>query len=228
MAGKIKIRSTAEDGFEFGALHADPKGGRRRGGVIVIQEIFGLDQYVRADVERWAELGFEVLAPSMYDRVTPDFESGHDDAGMASAFATVRQAKPEHALADIAACIAYLKPRGPVFIVGYCYGGTMVWQSVCRLDGLAAGSSYYGGGVAAAADLTPKCPVIFHFGRKDAHIPADEVKARLNAAHPGAPVYIYENSGHGFNNDGRPDSDPDDAKLARERTLALFEANGAA
>lgn len=227
MAEMIKIRSTADDGFEFAALHAAPEGARR-GGVIVIQEIFGIDAYVKADVERWAALGFEALAPSMYDRVEPGFTAGHDEAGMAAAIAVVRQAKPEHALADIAACIAYLAPRGPVFIVGYCYGGTMVWHAAAHLDGLAAGSSYYGGGVAGAADLTPRCPVICHFGRKDAHIPADEVKDRIKAAHPEIPVYIYENSGHGFNNDGRPDSDPGDAALARERTLALFEQHGAA
>ncbi len=227
MAEMIKIKSTAADGFEFAALHANAEG-RRRGGVIVIQEIFGLDPYVQADVARWAKLGFEALAPSMYDRVEPGFVSGHDEAGLAAAFAIVGKAKPEDALADIAACIAYLKPRGPVFIVGYCYGGAMVWQAAGKLDGLAAGSSYYGGGVAAAADLTPKCPVICHFGRKDTYIPADEVAAKLKATQPGVPVYIYEKSGHGFNNDGRPDSDPDDAKLARERTLALFEQNGAA
>ena len=225
MAEMIKIKSTAEDGFEFGALHAEAQG-RRRGGVIVIQEIFGIDQYVRADVERWAERGYEALAPSMYDRVTPNFECTHED--MQTAIATVGKAKPEDALADIQACINYLKPRGPVFIVGYCYGGTMVWQAAGRLDGLAAGSSYYGGGVPAAVDLTPKCPVICHFGRKDGYIPADDVKAKLASVHPDVAVYIYEKSGHGFNNDGRPDSDPGDAKLARERTLALFEANGAA
>jgi carboxymethylenebutenolidase len=227
MGKMIKIKSTAEDGFEFAALHAEPQG-KRRGGVIVIQEIFGIDQYVRADVERWAKLGFEALAPSMYDRGNPGFDVGHDDAGMAQAMAAVRQAKPADALADIQACIDYLKPRGPVFIVGYCYGGAMVWQAAGRLEGLSAGSSYYGGGVAGSADLTPKCPVICHFGRKDGHIPADEVKAKLAEAQPQVPVYIYENSGHGFNNDGRPDSDADDAKLARERTLELFEANGAA
>jgi len=227
MGEMIKIKSTAEDGFEFGALHADAQG-RRRGGVIVIQEIFGIDQYVRADVERWAKLGFEALAPSMYDRDNPGFDVGHDDAGMAQAMAAVRQAKPADALGDIAACIAYLKPRGPVFIVGYCYGGAMVWQAAGRLDGLSAASSYYGGGVAGSADLAPRCPVICHFGRKDAHIPADEVKATLAKAQPNVPVHVYENSGHGFNNDGRPDSNAEDARLARERTLALFEANGAA
>ncbi|HEY3888550.1 MAG TPA: dienelactone hydrolase family protein [Caulobacteraceae bacterium] len=227
MGEMIKVKSTAGDGFEFGALRAEPQG-RRRGGVVVIQEIFGIDQYVRADVERWAELGFEALAPSMYDRTHPGLDVGHDDEGMAKAFVAVREAKPEYALADIQACIDYLKPRGPVFIVGYCYGGAMVWQAVGRLDGLSAGSSYYGGGVAGAADLTPKVPVICHFGRKDGHIPADEVKAKLAEAQPQVPVYIYENSGHGFNNDGRPDSDEADAKLARKRTLELFEANGAA
>src|ERR1700735_886107 len=149
MGEMIRIKSTAEDGFEFGALHAEPQG-KRRGGVIVIQEIFGVDEYVRADVERWAGLGFEVLAPSMYDRSHPGLDVGHDEAGMAQAFAAMREAKPEYALADIQACIDHLTPRGPVFIVGYCYGGAMVWQAVGRLEGLSAGSSYYGGGVAGA------------------------------------------------------------------------------
>jgi carboxymethylenebutenolidase len=224
MSEMIKIKSA--DGFEFAALHADAQG-KRRGGVIVIQEIFGIDQYVRADVERWSRLGFEALAPSMYDRVTPGFVSGHDEAGMASAMATVRQAKPEDAFADLAACVAHLKPKGPVFVVGYCYGGTMTWHAASRLEGIAAGSSYYGGGVPEAAGQSLKCPVICHFGRKDGFIPADAAKAKVEGAHPDVPVYIYENSGHGFNNDGRPDSDPADAALARQRTLALFEANGA-
>jgi carboxymethylenebutenolidase len=226
MSEIIKVKSTAADGFEFGALHAPPQG-RRQGGVIVIQEIFGIDKFVRADVERWAARGYEALAPSMYDRIERGFVAGHDEAGMQAARSVVGQAKVEDAMADLAACIAYLKPRGPVFIVGYCYGGTMVWQAAGRLEGLSAGSSYYGSGVAGAADLAPKCPVICHFGRKDGFIPADEAKAKLAQAQPSVPVYIYENSGHGFNNDGRADADAADAKLARDRTVALFEANGA-
>jgi carboxymethylenebutenolidase len=104
----------------------------------------------------------------------------------------------------------------------------MVWLAASRVKGLAAGSSYYGGQVAGMAGLPLSCPVIIHLGRTDAHIPADEVKARVTAAHPEVPVYIYEQSGHGFNNDGRPDSNLEDARLARQRTLDLFEANGAA
>src|ERR1700744_5569745 len=115
MIKRIDIRSTA-DGFEFEALHAEPQS-KRRGGVIVIQEIFGLDKYVQQDVERWARAGFEVVAPSMYDRIEPGFTAGHDEEGLREAFGIVQQAKPEDALADIAACIDFLAPRGPVFIV---------------------------------------------------------------------------------------------------------------
>jgi len=227
MAEMIKIKSTAADGFEFGAYHADAQG-RRKGGVVVIQEIFGIDQYVRADVERWAAAGFEAIAPAMYDRTHPGLDVGHDDAGMAVAFAAMRGGDPATAIDDLTACVNALKAKGPVFVVGYCYGGAMTWQAAGRIDGIAAASSYYGGGVAGAADLTPKCPTICHFGRKDAHIPADETKTAIQAAQPQVQVYIYEKSGHGFNNDGRPDSDADDAALARKRTLELFEANGAA
>jgi carboxymethylenebutenolidase len=86
MTEMIKIKSTAVDGFEFGAYHPEAQG-KRKGGVVVIQEIFGIDQYVRADVERWAKAGFEAIAPAMYDRTHPGLDVGHDDAGLAVAMA---------------------------------------------------------------------------------------------------------------------------------------------
>jgi carboxymethylenebutenolidase len=226
MTDRITLTSP-HDGFAFEALHAQPRG-RRKGGVIVIQEIFGLDEYVRADVERWAALGFEVLAPAMFDRQQKGFDVGHDPEGLQAGVKHAGANGPDNAMSDIQACTDFLKERGPVFIVGYCYGGTMVWLAASRVKGLSAGSSYYGGQVAGLASLPLSCPVIVNLGRKDAHIPADEVKAKVTEAHPEVAVYIYENSGHGFNNDGRPDSDLADARLARERSLALFEANGAA
>lgn len=219
--------TAVHDGFVFTAAHEHPQGARR-GGVIVIQEIFGLDQYVQADVARWAELGFEVVAPAMFDRQELGFVADHDPAGFEAGVKYAKANGPENAMGDIQACIDFLAPRGPVFIVGYCYGGTMVWLAASRCKGLSAGSSYYGGQVVGMASLPLSCPVIVHLGRKDAHIPADTVKAAVQTAHPDVPVYIYEASGHGFNNDGRPDSDLADAELARARTLALFVANGAA
>lgn len=226
MTDRITLTSP-HDGFRFEALHAEPER-RRRGGVIVIQEIFGLDQYVHADVARWSGLGFEVLAPSMFDRGQKGFTAEHDPEGLQAGVKLATGNGPDNAMSDIQACVDALKDKGPVFIVGYCYGGTMVWLAASRVKGLSAGSSYYGGQVAGMASLPLSCPVIVHLGRTDAHIPADEVKARVTAAHPEVPVYIYEASGHGFNNDGRPDSNLEDAQLARKRTLELFEANGAA
>lgn len=226
MAEMIKLTS-AGDGFCFGALHAEPQG-PRRGGVIVIQEVFGIDLAVRADVARWAALGFEVLAPSMFDRQEPGFVAQHDADGIQAGVKYAMANGFDNPMGDVQACIDALGPKGPVFIVGYCYGGSITWAAASRCKGLAAASSYYGSRVADMAALPLSCPVIVHLGRNDGHIPAEPLKAAIEAAHPEVPVYVYEASGHGFNNDGREGADPADAALARQRTLALFEANGAA
>ncbi len=217
----------AHDGFAFTALHAEAQGARR-GGVIVIQEIFGLDKYVHEDAARWSALGFEVLAPSMFDRQDKGFTAEHSPEGVQKGIGYAMANGQDNAMGDIAACVAHLAPRGPVFIVGYCYGGTMSWLAASRVSGLSAASCYYGGQIAAMAELELSCPVMVHLGRTDAHIPADEVKAKIAAAHPEVSVFIYEGSGHGFNNDGVAAQDPTDALNARQRTLALFAANGAA
>jgi carboxymethylenebutenolidase len=225
MGEMIRLNSKVDDA-EFGAYRAAPKG-RRRGGVVVIQEIFGIDKYVRDDVERWAALGFEAIAPSMFDRSEPGFEADHDPDGLAQGFKYAQANTLENALDDIQTCVDLLKKDGPVFIVGYCYGGSMVWQAAAKAHDIAAGSAYYGGHIQANASLKPRCPVIIHLGRKDSHIPADAVKAAVGEANPNVPVYIYEASGHGFNNEGGPGYDKADAELARARTLDLFEQNGA-
>ena len=225
MAEMIKLNSKIDDA-EFGAYHVEARG-RRRGGVVVIQEIFGIDEYVRADCERWAALGFEALAPSLFDRFEPGFEVEHSPDGIQAGFKHAQANTMDNALADVQTCIDFLKAKGPVFATGYCYGGSIVWLGAHHLTGLAAGASYYGGTVLANAALKPRCPVIVHLGRKDSHIPADEVQAALRGHHAHVPVYIYENSGHGFNNEGGPGWDDADARLARKRTLELFEQNGA-
>ena len=218
--------TSAIDGFAFTAAHALPQG-ERKGGIVVVQEIFGLDQYVMADVARWSALGFEVLAPSIFDRAEPGFLAEHDPQGFQTGVSYVQKVGIDAMLSDIQACIDELAPRGPVFAVGYCLGGSLVWLAAGKLKGLAAGAAYYGSMIAANAELPLNAPVVVHLGRKDGHIPANEVKAKVLAAHPETTVHIYENSGHGFNNDGRPDSDLDDAKLARQRSLAFFQTHGA-
>ena len=218
--------TSAIDGFDFTAAHAAPQG-ERKGGIVVVQEIFGLDQYVMADVARWSALGFEVLAPSIFDRAAPGYVADHEPAAFPVGIGHVGTVGLDKMLSDIQACIDDLAARGPVFAVGYCLGGSLVWLAAAKLKGLAAGAAYYGSMIAANAELALNAPVVVHLGRKDGHIPADEVAAKLADAQPDVAVHIYENSGHGFNNDGRPDSDLEDAKLARQRSLALFQANGA-
>ncbi len=185
MAETITLTS-AIDGFDFDALHA-PAEGHRRGGIVVIQEIFGLDKYVHEDVERWASKGFEAIAPSLYDRQERGFTAGHDPEGMQQGFKYATAAGIEQPMSDVQACVDALKDKGPVFIVGYCYGGWIVWRAAAEVTGLAAGSSYYGGRIGSDLDIALKAPVICHFGRKDGHIPADEVKAKIAEKHPGVP-----------------------------------------
>jgi carboxymethylenebutenolidase len=209
------------DGFEFTVYRAAPKG-ERKGGVVVIQEIFGIDEHIRRDVDRWADLGYEAIAPSLYDRREPGFTAGHDADGMTAGVTHARATPLDQALADIDACRAAMAAAGKVFVVGYCYGGSLTWLAACQLDGFAGGSSYYGSMVQANADKTPKCPVIVHLGRKDAMIPADDVKAAVQAANPHVPVYIYEDAGHGFNNEDPQRLNQASAELARQRTLDLF------
>ena len=221
MGEMISIKGA--DGFAFGAWHAAPPGARK-GGVIVIQEIFGLDEHVRRDVDRWASLGFEAVAPSLYDRREVGFVSGHDAEGMTAGITHARATPLDQALADIAACRDYLASRGKVYIVGYCYGGSLTWLAAGQLDGLSGASSYYGSLVLANAALTPKCPTIIHLGRLDTGIPADEVKAAVQGSHPHLPVHIYEDAGHGFNNEDPARHNPEAAELARRRTLDLFGA----
>jgi carboxymethylenebutenolidase len=216
----IKIKCSL-DGFEFDAYHAKPTG-ERKGGVVVIQEIFGLDEHMRRDVDRWALLGYEAIAPSLYDRREPGFTAGHDPAGLTAGVTHARATPLDQALADVDCCRAALADAGKVFVVGYCYGGSLTWLAACKLDGFAAASSYYGSMVQANAELHPTCPTIVHLGRKDAGIPADEVKAAVQASNPDVAVYIYEDAGHGFNNEDPERLNIPSADLARERTLALF------
>jgi len=110
-----------------------------------------------------------------------------------------------------------------VCVVGYCYGGSYTWLAAGEIGGLAAASSYYGSMVQANAGLKPMCPTIVHLGRLDAGIPADAVKEAVEAAHPDVPVYIYEDAGHGFNNEDPARHSAESAELARKRTLELFE-----
>ena len=220
------IRMTMSDGAEIAVYHAEPKG-ERRGGLVLVQEIFGVTDHIRELCDEYAADGYEVLAPALYDREHPGFEAEYTGPDFERAVELARTLHPfALSLKDTQTCIDALKAKGPVFITGYCYGGSVAWAMAGQSDDLAAASCYYGSLVPTLfIDQAPKCATIAHFGRFDTGIPMDGVEALIAKAHPLAEVFVYE-AGHGFNSDRRKDYHEPSADLARERTLTLFGACG--
>ncbi|MDE0271297.1 MAG: dienelactone hydrolase family protein [Gammaproteobacteria bacterium] len=219
MGHRIELR--AADGFELGAWESTPSG-TPKGGVVVIQEIFGVNGHIREVVDGYAEAGYAAVAPQIFDRAEPNVELGYEEADMGRGIELAFQKlQMPNTLADIQAAIDHASAHGRVGVVGYCFGGLLTWLSACELTGVAAASSYYGGGVAGEAERSPKCPVIMHFGELDAHIPLSDVD-KVKAAQPDVPVYVYA-ADHGFNCDHRASYDAPSADLARQRTLAFFQ-----
>lgn len=213
---------TAADGFQFGAYVATPAG-EARGGVVVIQEIFGVNRHIRAVCDGYARDGYWAIAPQIFDRVERDVELGYTnqadfDKGLRIAF---KDLQIEDALKDLQAAVNAAARHGKVGVVGYCFGGLLTWLAACELERVGAASAYYGGGIAKQAGRKARCPVMMHFGERDAHIPMSEVEA-IRAAQPEVQVYVYD-ADHGFNCDERASYDALSAQTARERTLNLFE-----
>ena len=216
------IALKASDGFELDAWRTEPTGAAR-GAVVVIQEIMGVNHHIRGTVDLYASQGYLAIAPALFDRVEPGFDVGYDDASRQRGMALAGKVDRAKMLLDVAAAIEAVKGAGKVGIVGYCLGGTVAYLAASRLPGLAAASCYYGGGVLAMKDDTPKIPTILHFGAKDAHIPIAGVE-EFATAHPALPVYIYD-ADHGFNCDERGSYDAPSAALARTRTFDFFRKN---
>ena len=214
----------AADGQSIPAYVAQPAG-KPKGGIVVIQEIFGVNSHVRSVADGYARDGYLAVAPAIFHRVKPNVELGYsgDDmqAGMGLKAATEALPAPG-VMQDIQAAIKHAAQAGKVGIVGYCYGGLLTWRAACTLSGLSAAVPYYGGGSTTPEEIArkPKVPVLAHFGAKDKHISLESVEA-FKKAHPEVEVQIYE-ADHGFNCDQRGSYDASAAKLARERTLAFF------
>jgi carboxymethylenebutenolidase len=219
--GKI-ITLTAGDGHAFSAYETIPAGATR-GGLVVVQEIFGVNAHIRRVADGYAANGYRVIAPGIFDRAEPGIELGYDQADVERGMALRKGIPTPDMLADIAAAVAALQGAGKVGIVGYCLGGTLAWIAAARVPGLAAAVGYYGGAIAANLADTPKCPVLLHFGEADRGIPlADIEKIRMAAEPAGAQIFVYPGAGHAFNREGNQAWHGPSAKLARERTVAFL------
>ncbi len=214
------------DGAEIAVYHAEPTG-KRKGGLVLVQEIFGVTDHIRELCDEYAADGYEVLSPALFDREHPGFEAEYTGNDFDRAVELARTLHPfEQSLADAQTCIDALKDQGPVFITGYCYGGSVAWAMAGQSEALAAASCYYGSLIPTIyAGAAPKCATIAHFGRYDTGIPMEGVEALIAKEHPAAQIFVYD-ANHGFNSDRRKDYHEPSAELARERTLGLFKACG--
>ena len=218
------LHLTAADGIVFPAYVARPDG-PPRGGIVVLQEIFGVNAHMRAVADSYAAQGYLAMAPSTFHRVQAGVELGYTPEDVAAGVklkAAVEALPLPGVLLDVQAAVNAVAEVGPVGVVGYCWGGLLTWRAACGLTGIRAAVPYYGGGMTTPAEMArqPQCPVLAHFGDQDHAIPLEGVRA-FQAAQPDVHVEIYH-AQHGFNCDHRAAFNAPAAALARERTLAFF------
>jgi carboxymethylenebutenolidase len=212
------IQLKASDGFTLDAYVAGPANATK--GLVVIQEIFGVNHHMRDMADRFGAAGYAVVAPAVYDRVQKGFEVGYTPEDIAKGRDVRMKLDDKQLMLDVEAAAAHLAGK-KIGIVGYCFGGTVSWWGATRSTSFSGASCWYGGGIAGTKDERPNCPVQMHFGQKDASIPMTDVEA-VRAAQPKAEIFVYVGAGHGFGCDERGSFSKPDYELALLRTLALF------
>lgn len=215
------IELKAADGHALQAWVGLPAGAPRAG-LVVVQEIFGVNSHIRAVVEGYAASGYLVIAPAIFDRVERGVDLGYGPDDMTRGRALKAAVGNDAPLLDIAAARNWLAGQGlaRVGVLGYCFGGLLTWLAAARVPGFSAAVPYYGGGMPEFASEQPQCPVMAHFGERDHFIPMESVN-RFKAAQPAVQVHVYA-ADHGFNCDQRGSYDADAARLARDRTLSFL------
>jgi carboxymethylenebutenolidase len=208
----------AADGHEFKTFEAGNVNAPR--GLVVVQEIFGVNAHMRAVSERLAGFGYRVLSPALFDRAEPDTELGYTQDDMKKGVALRAKISDAAVLADLEACAAAFGGK-PVGIIGYCWGGSLAWLAATKSKSFKAAVGWYGSGIAASKDAVPGCPVQLHFGEADSGIPMTDVAA-IRAAQPGVEIFTYPGAQHGFGCEERPSYSAKDNELAELRSLAFF------
>ena len=212
------IELTAADGHRFAAWKALPKG-KARGGLVVIQEIFGVTEQMKRCTERFAEAGYAAILPALFDRKERGVLLGYNDFQQGGTLAM--SIPEEQLLADVEASRLEVAGAGETAIVGYCFGGTVAYMAASRLP-FACAVSYYGGGIARLVDrMKPAIPVMYHYGAKDAFIPAATID-KIRAADPSGIFHVYEGADHGFSCDDRASYHEEASRLAEQRSLEFL------
>jgi len=217
------LELTASDGHRLGAYQAAPEASPR-GGIVVIQEIFGVNSHIRSICDRLAAEGYLAVAPAIFDRYQRDFETGYSPEEVEQAKTLLPGFQMDKCLLDVAAAQESVAEAGKTGLVGFCLGGSVAYAAAAQMQGFSAASCFYGGMINKFAAREPHCPVQFHYGADDASIPAENYNA-VREARPEAEFYVYENAGHGFNCDQRGSYAPEAAAIAWQRMLEFFGRN---
>ncbi len=214
------ITLTASDGHSFQSWTDGPADAKA--GLVVVQEIFGVNHHIRDMCARFAAKGYRVISPALFDRAERGVELGYTPPDVARGRALRGQVPDDGVMLDVVACAEALGDR-KLGIVGYCWGGTVAWWGATRTTKFKAAIGWYGGGIAGTRTEQPNAPVQLHFGEKDAGIPMTDVEA-IRDAQPGVEIYVYDGAQHGFGCDERGSYSAADYALAQERTLEFFAA----
>lgn len=214
--GKM-IRLEAKDGHELDAYVAEPKG-KAKGGVVVVQEVFGVTGHIKRVADQYAAQGYTAVAPAMFDRIERNLTLDYSEVQKGLEY--MRRLEWPNTLADVEAAADEARRAGSASVVGFCWGGTVAHVAASELE-LDAAVSYYGGGVAKMLDKKPRCPILYHFGDQDASIPLADVE-KIKKANPTSPLFVYPGAGHGFNCDERGSYSAKDAKVAFERSIEFL------
>jgi len=219
MSETVKLKSA--DGHELDAYIASPIG-EPIAGLVVIQEIFGVNRHIRSVAEEFARDGFLAVAPALFDRIERGVELSYEGADAKKGIDLLQKLDINKSLEDVAAALEYTRQQTgkKSGVIGYCYGGLLAWLSATRLHPDAA-VGYYAGRIGNFANENPTAPVQLHFGKLDTHIPVEQVN-KVAEAHPDVEINWYENAGHGFNCDMRASYNAEASALARNRALAFL------
>lgn len=197
-----------------------------KGGVIVLQEIFGVTSHIRKVTEDFARQGYLALAPALFDRLKPGIELEY--TAIEAGIDLMQKLKLDEIALDLKATVAALRRElaalpgagSKIGAVGYCWGGSVADLAACRTD-IDAAVSYYGRATVGWLDEQPRCPVLYHYGALDPLIPPELVQ-QITAGRPGQTVHVYAEAGHGFNCNDRHEFNAASAELALKRTLEFF------
>ena len=215
------LEITAKDNHQFSAYISQPPE-KPKGGIVIIQEIFGVNIHIKEVTDLYASKGYLCIAPSLFDRIEKNVVLNYDENGV-SRGRGLKELCDKDALKDIEASMSVVNSSGKVGVIGYCWGGSLSWRIACESSDLSASVCYYGGDIPKLRDLKPKCNVLTHFGELDKGIPIKDVKI-FEEKRPEVLTYKYP-ADHGFNCDHRSQFNEKCANIALDRTLKFLEEN---